>query len=947
MNSKDILRTFKEARFADSSDVENWVLAVTPINAADAQACFLILQDRRFAQDARVHKFRCALLKRLLARTAEYDEYNLALRELFIPLLRSARGADEAVREFLIEVLPLVNNVSGHRELVLLFKHTDPGIRAFAKTVCEKVGGKTVFSLLVELCGQPDFPGRMEALDACVRMAGYHAIPALKNVISAGVTDEKLSALKMLGDPELVSKNRQGALEAILVATEDINDDVSMSAVGAFGSVAEEDDFFRYIVPRLENANIRLICTIVRATLCFRSSRTLGMLKEQLLLGPKTVRLAVLDSLEAMAHEDVLPVVAEALNHKQIEVRLRAAKVLENLATRGSIDVARTIVWLLRSRDVDVKRIAADLARRVGDPEGKLWPQLFRFLRDEDWWVRERITDALVELAGLELTRHVVGLLQDESPVVRRYSVDMLMKLEDPNSLGALVRVVQADDDWWVRERAVEAIGALGDNRAVPYIVDFLHKEEDLELICIDVLAELGDKRAAPHVAQYLDEADLDLTLVVFDCLEALNDHEQASAIMPFTENLDHRVRSRARAIIRRWHLDAQFNDWEGDEAGNMGTLDRLLWAMVRAGGDDLLVAAGRRPYIKRMGEVNPLVKNVFTDEQMRGLLYPHMSTNQIADLEQRGADVDFSYEVTAAGLRFRANVFRERGGLAAVFRVVRNQIPAMEELGLPPIVHTFGDLKNGLVLVGGPTGSGKSTTLAAIIDYINRTYAKHIITLEDPIEVIHETKKSLINQRELGTHSSDFRSALRSTLREDPDVILVGEMRDIETISFAISAAETGHLVFGTVHTTTADTSVDRIINAFPIGQQPQVRTILASSLRSVICQYLVPRKDGRGRVPAVEVMVNSDAIANLVRKGKTYQIANVVATSRELGMQSMDNDLTRLYKEGIISSEEGYMRAVNKNDFEAVVVENESGSPRTVKLLTSQHKAIGGDNG
>ncbi len=947
MNSKDILRTFKAAQFATPSDVENWVLAVTPMNPADAQACFHVLLDRRLAQDVRVHKLRCALYKRVITGTLEYEDYNLALRELFIPLLRAAKGADREVRETLVEVLPLVNNVSGHRELVQLFQHSDPSIRVFAKAVCEQVGGKTVFSLLVELCGQPDFHGRMEALDACVRMAGYHAIPALKNVIKAGVTDEKLSALKMLGDSDLMTKNRQGALEAILLATEDINDDVANSAVKAFGAVAEEDDFFRYIVPRLEKANIRLICTVVRSATRFTSSRTLGLLKEQLLLGPKTVRLVVLDALEAMASDDVLPVVAEGLNHKQIEVRLRAAKVLENLALGGQIEVARTIVWLLRSRDVDVKRIAADLARRVGDPEGKLWPQLFRFLRDEDWWVRERITDALVELAGLELTRHVVGLMQDESPVVRRYSVDMLMKLKDPNSLGALVRVVQADEDWWVRERAVEAIGALGDNRAVPYIVDFLHKEEDLELICIDVLAELGDKRAAPHVAQYLDEEDVDLTLVVLDCLEALNDHQQAPAVLPFTENVDHRVRSRAREVVRRWHLDAQFSDWEGDESGNMGTLDRLLWAMVRAGGDDLLVAAERRPYIKRMGEVTPLVKNIFTDEQMRGLLYPQMTSNQIEDLEQHGADVDFSYEVKAAGLRFRANVFRQLGGLAAVFRVVRNQIPAMEELGLPSIVHTFGDLKNGLVLVGGPTGSGKSTTLAAIIDYINRTYAKHIITLEDPIEVIHETKKSLVNQRELGTHSSDFRSALRSTLREDPDVILVGEMRDIDTISFAISAAETGHLVFGTVHTTSADTSVDRIINSFPNGQQPQVRTILASSLRSVICQYLVPRKDGRGRVPAVEVMVNSDAISNLVRKGKTYQIANVVATSRELGMQSMDNDLTRLYKAGIISSEEGYLRAVNKKDFEAVVVENESGSSRAKKLLSGPHAATRGEDG
>ncbi len=709
--------------------------------------------------------------------------------------------------------------------------------------------------------------------------------------------------------------------------------------------MAEEDDFFRYVVPKLDAANLTVVQAVIKSMSRYRSARVLGLLKEQLLLGPKSIRLAVLDTLEEMNHEDVLPVVAEALNHKQIAVRLRAAKVLENLATGGTIDIARTIVWLLRSRDVDVKRIAADLARKVGDPDGKLWPQLLRFLRDEDWWVRERITDALVELAGTNLTRHVVTFLQDDSPVVRRYGVEMLMRLKDPAALGALVRTVGNDDDWWVRERAVEAIGVLKDQRAVPYIIDFMSKDDELELVCIDTLRTIGDQSAAPHVAARLDPEDVDVTVEALRCLDELNDSEQASLIIPFGEHEDFRVRSLAREVVGRWNIEAQFQDWAGDGSAKMNTLDRLLWATAKANGDDLLLAAGRQPYIKRLGEMVPLVKNIFTNDQVRSLIYPHLSQAQIADLEQKMADVDFSYEVKSAGLRFRVNVLQEHGGLAAVFRVVKNVIPAFEELGLPPLIGGFGDMKNGLVLVGGPTGSGKSTTLAAIIDYINRKYKKHIITLEDPIEVIHNPKSSLINQREMGTHSASFVRALRSTLREDPDVILVGEMRDLATISFAISAAETGHLVFGTVHTSSADTSVDRVINAFPYGQQPQVRSILSSSLRAVVCQYLVPRKDGRGRIPAVEIMLNSDAIANLIRKGKTYQIANVVATSRESGMLSMDHDLTRLYKAGIISSEDGYMRAVNKKEFEAAVVEHESGgtSSRAAEMLSGGTEGIG----
>ncbi|MCP4603223.1 MAG: PilT/PilU family type 4a pilus ATPase, partial [Proteobacteria bacterium] len=279
------------------------------------------------------------------------------------------------------------------------------------------------------------------------------------------------------------------------------------------------------------------------------------------------------------------------------------------------------------------------------------------------------------------------------------------------------------------------------------------------------------------------------------------------------------------------------------------------------------------------------------------------------------------SYEIKSEGARFRVNVFQQNSGLGAVFRTIKGELPNLEQLGLPELVKSFGDLKYGLILVGGPTGSGKSTTLAALIDYINRTSDRHVISLEDPIEVVHGSKKGLVNQREVGTHTKTFANALRATLREDPDVILVGELRDLPTISFAVTAAETGHLVFGTLHTVSADKSIDRLINAYPSPEQPQVRTTLAENLRAVVCQYLIKRKDRTGRVLAAEVMLNTDAVANLIRKGKTYQIPSVVATSREQGMQLMDTELIRLYREGAISAEDAYMKANEKNEFEEIV--------------------------
>jgi twitching motility protein PilT len=277
--------------------------------------------------------------------------------------------------------------------------------------------------------------------------------------------------------------------------------------------------------------------------------------------------------------------------------------------------------------------------------------------------------------------------------------------------------------------------------------------------------------------------------------------------------------------------------------------------------------------------------------------------------------------------LRFRAHVFAQMTGLSAVFRTVKNEVPQLESLGLPAIVPRFAEFKNGLVIIGGPTGSGKSTTLAALIDYINRKEACHIVTLEDPIEVVHACKESLVNQREIGMHTKSFERALRAVLRQDPDVILVGEMRDQATISMAVTAAETGHLVFATVHTVSADTSIDRMINAFPAAQQPQVRSMLAESLRAVVCQNLLRRKSGNGRVLAAEVMINNDAVSNLIRKGKAFQIPSVIATSKDTGMQSMDAELVRLTQQGVVSAEDAYAKANDKKAFEAAIANAAAG--------------------
>ncbi|HEX6973802.1 MAG TPA: type IV pilus twitching motility protein PilT [Vicinamibacterales bacterium] len=334
----------------------------------------------------------------------------------------------------------------------------------------------------------------------------------------------------------------------------------------------------------------------------------------------------------------------------------------------------------------------------------------------------------------------------------------------------------------------------------------------------------------------------------------------------------------------------------------------------------DLHLSSGMPPLVRHDGEMRRLHDDApaMTSETLLQILGEVMPPVNRAEFEAR-RDTDFAYEIPGLA-RFRANIFMDRKGIGAVFRVIPSKILSAEALGLSPHVLGLCELKKGLVLVTGPTGSGKSTTLCAMIDYINRTRADHIITIEDPIEFVHENQKCLINQREVHTHTRSFKDALRAALREDPDVLLVGELRDLETIAIAIETAETGHLVFGTLHTTTAASTVDRVIDQFPSDRQAQIRVMLSESLRGVIAQTLC-RKVGGGRVAALEVLLTNSAISNLIREGKTFQIPSMMQVGRAQGMVSLNEALIDLVRKGLITAEEAAVRAVDKAGMELML--------------------------
>ena len=334
-----------------------------------------------------------------------------------------------------------------------------------------------------------------------------------------------------------------------------------------------------------------------------------------------------------------------------------------------------------------------------------------------------------------------------------------------------------------------------------------------------------------------------------------------------------------------------------------MYDLNEILIQSVKERASDIHLTSGRAPSYRVDGVLAPIMGERLTPQMLEDILLPLIDKRHREELEETG-QTDFAYAISGVG-RFRVNVFKQRGTLAAVMRSLPFNIPEPEDLGIPREVVEMTSRKRGLVLVTGPTGSGKSTTLASLIHVINRTYPYHIITLEDPIEYLHRHDKSVVNQREIGSDSTDYAQALRAALREDPDVILVGEMRDLETISTAITAAETGHLVFSTLHTIGADKTIDRIIDVFPPNQQQQVRIQLASVLECIVSQQLLKKADGSGRVAALEVLFANNAVRNLIRESKTYQIPSIMQTNKRAGMQTMDDALYDLFMRKVIDAD------------------------------------------
>ena len=420
-----------------------------------------------------------------------------------------------------------------------------------------------------------------------------------------------------------------------------------------------------------------------------------------------------------------------------------------------------------------------------------------------------------------------------------------------------------------------------------------------------------------PELLNLLHEGEPEFRLDLLDTLEAIGDAAMVKPLMNLIYDSNRDVRQRAIGILKQHQVEVAAEQDYYKRAENLSVLDKLLLQTKARGATDFFLHTGSPPYIRYLADLSPISDKKLSSEQVWDRSSRFCRRTRNGSCWTR--DADFSYQIEGEKSRFRVNVYRQRSGLSAVFRVINDALIPLEQLGFSKFVVNLLTHHQGMILVTGPAGSGKTTTLMAMVDYINRNRRGHIISLEDPVEYFMENKACLVNQREVGRTTVSFASGLRASLREDPDIIMIGEMRDLETFSTAITAAETGHLVLGTLHTLGAAQTVDRLIDAFPHERQGQIRSMISESLKGIVSQQLVRKKEGDGRMLVTEVMIMNDAIANMIRKAKTYQIPSVLATSAEQGMHEMDNELKSLVERGLVQYEEALLKAVNKKEFEA----------------------------
>jgi twitching motility protein PilT len=686
------------------------------------------------------------------------------------------------------------------------------------------------------------------------------------------------------------------------------------------------------------------------------SERNLALAAVALNSSSPGVRRKAFSIVEATPSAKALPFALKGLEDEDEDLRYRSIQLLARFPEEAAIGPLLKHCHL-DSRRIQDAAIAAlspllaradvrwneDLIPLLSDPNPRVRQLASRILKTQD---PARVADAFLhayqDTYGPSRDRALEGLRElgpnyipaflerDDDPDHRIAALAsaVAVTIRSPEVVPHCIRYHQGDDGW-LRDRAAHALGEIRDERGLAPLLTMLADPES-NLSAAAALGTWGTPAALPALLEAYKRGTKDLRLEILDAFARIPDRRVPGLLAGIVKaDPEALVRDKAArladalaggedALASPGARDFAPHDFAGSPEP---TLSDLLRHARASGASDLHLSTGTVPHLRVNGNLMALPMPESTSTELDNWVRPILSPDHARTFEDR-QQIDFCHKDPTLG-RFRTNVFLQRKGMSAVFRLVPFEVPNLADIGLPESLWEITTYSQGLILVTGPAGCGKTTTLAALVDRINATERCHILTIEDPIEYVHANKDSLVNQREVPAHSRSFARALRQSLREDPDVILVGEMRDLETIALAITAAETGHLVLATLHTTTASSTVDRIINAFPPDQQGQIRQMISDSLKAVVSQTLLPRRDGNGRVEAREILRNSPAVAGLIREAKTFQLPTAIQTGAGSGMMLMDMSLLRLVQDGTVDPRVAYDRALRKEAFEPFLEE------------------------
>lgn len=767
-----------------------------------------------------------------------------------------------------------------------LIWHTDSGVRSIAvKAYLERADAASAKTLADQMVTKPSH----------ARGFALRIFPQLSDDISQKVVEDLFSdrsgQKQKLGWD--IALNLRGALgEKYLVrAVEDAPAMMQVTALQRLVKLKDPNELIDTISQAAKSENERLAAAAM----------------EVLCKLPNSPQLTEL-MLDRVAHGDAT-------------TRQLATAYLRRAAADEPDKMRAAMLELLSEGEDATRRIAVEILLSTGKAEDVIF-KILMFAKDLVGWLRTRILDTL-QTFGDDVLKPAVALLRHDDEQVRTAALVLVEKFDDPRLVGPVCRML-SDDDWWLRISACDTLGRLKDERAVPHLVKALQQEE-VRWAAIDALAQIGSSTALKPLAQLLRDKRQEVRAEVIRAFGRFTDKRLLPLLKQVTErDKSSEVRTLAAEVARDMakRLNVRADDLEKNTAAISADslekpIDRLLARIREEGASDLHITCGDAPFYRFKGKLTRIPDHEkLSAEKSREWVRSVLTERQLEIFDELG-EIDFCYSIPEVG-RYRANAYVQRHGTCATFRVIPNVPPTFADLRLPGRLTELLDYHQGLIMVSGPAASGKSTTLAAIVNLINESKPSHVLTLEDPIEFVHPVKTALVNQRELGSHTESFERALRGALREDPDVIVVGEMREAETIRMSLEASETGHLVIATMHTTSAVATVERLISSFPPDEQGQIRSSLSESLKYVICQSLIPRKDGEGRVAVFEVLKNTFNVGNTIRDNKLHLIPSLMQIGRNVGMQTVDAALEDLVESDLISPEQAWMRAEKQEIFE-----------------------------